>query len=69
MKQLIHLSKLLLLCVIPTGTFAAQAIKNKSKAESCTPFPMLTQSADVSFNYLYFILYIVNFKAIILQLL
>lgn len=29
---------------------------------------MLTLSADVSFNYLYFLLYIVNFKAIILQL-
>lgn len=69
MKQLIHLSKLLLLYFIPTDTFAAQAIKNKSKGESCTHFPMLTLFADASFNYLYFILYIVNFKAIILQLL
>lgn len=68
MKQLIHLSKLLLLYFIPTDTFAAQAIKNKSKEESCTHLSMLTLFADASFNYLYFILYIVNFKAIILQL-
>lgn len=52
MSQLIHLSKLLLLYFIPTGTFAAQAIKNKSEGESCNHFPMLTLSADVSFNYL-----------------
>lgn len=57
MKQLIHLSKLLLLYFMPTDTFAAPAIKNKSKGESCTQFPMLTLFGDVSFNYLFHLIY------------